>query len=181
MRLLRPTLLSAILTVTAAGILLWAQAPAPAPAGAAAKAPVPGSRTGGLGATKGAARPKSDPTPRWPDGHPMLSAAPGKTGFWNSGTGGLTEKGGMNLPTNLEIGEVPFQPWAKALYEARRADQQKNDPHARCLPPGGPRQFHTPYGLLIYELPEMKREDMVRLAAEPLRIMRRLWSEFASA
>jgi len=62
-----------------------------------------------------------------------------------------------NLPTNLEIGEVPFQPWAKALYEARRADQQKNDPHARCVPPGGPRQFHTPYGLLIYELPEAKR------------------------
>jgi hypothetical protein len=87
----------------------------------------------------------------------MLAAAPGKTGYWNSGTGGLTGKNGMNLPTNLEIGQVPFQPWAKALYEARRADQQKNDPHARCVPPGGPRQFHTPYGLLIYELPEAKR------------------------
>ena len=87
----------------------------------------------------------------------MLSAGPGKTGFWNSGTGGLTGKNGMNLPTNLEIGEVPFQPWAKALYEARRADQQKNDPHARCVPPGGPRQFHTPYGLQLYELPELKR------------------------
>ena len=83
----------------------------------------------------------------------MLAAAPGKTGYWNAGTGGLTGKNGMNLPTNLEIGEVPFQPWSKALYEARRADQQKNDPHARCVPPGGPRQFHTPYGLLIYELP----------------------------
>ncbi len=87
----------------------------------------------------------------------MLSAAPGKTGFWNSGTGGLTGKNGMNLPTNLDISEVPFMPWSKALYEARRLDQQKNDPHARCMPPGGPRQFHTPYGLALYELPEMKR------------------------
>ncbi|MEO5923204.1 MAG: hypothetical protein ABIR70_05185 [Bryobacteraceae bacterium] len=131
----------------------FAQAPAVDPAKPAA---VAGSRTGGLG--RGAtARPPSDPTPRWPDGHPMLSAAPGKIGFWNAGTGGLTGKGGMNLPTNLEIGEVPFMPWSKALYEERRRDQQKNDPHARCMPPGGPRQFHTPYGLQLYELPEMKR------------------------
>ena len=86
-----------------------------------------------------------------------LAGAPGKIGYWNAGTGGLTGKNGMNLPTNLEIGDVPFKPWAKALYEERRRDQQKNDPHARCMPPGGPRQFHTPYGLLLYELPEMQR------------------------
>jgi hypothetical protein len=157
MRLPDRTLISALASLIAAGVLASAQAPNAAAPGGPAKAPVAGSRTGGLGGARGAARPKSDPTPRWPDGHPMLSAAPGKSGFWNSGTGGLTGKGGMNLPTNLDISEVPFQPWAKALYEARRADQQKNDPHARCLPPGGPRQFHTPYGLLIYELPEMKR------------------------
>ena len=131
--------------------VLFAQAPA-----APAKPAVAGSRTGGLGAGA-AARPASAPTPRWPDGHPRLGAAPGKIGFWNAGTGGLTGKNGMNLPTNLDINDVPFQPWAKALYEERRRDQQKNDPHARCMPPGGPRQFHTPYGLQIYELPEMKR------------------------
>src|SRR5947209_8463945 len=101
--------------------LVFAQAPAGAPPAAA-----PSTRTG---RTTGA-RPPSAPTPRWPDGHPMLAGAPGKTGYWNAGTGGLTGKNGMNLPTNLDIGEVPFQPWAKALYEARRADQQKNDPHA---------------------------------------------------
>ena len=105
------------------GTLVFAQAPASTPAGPT------GTRTGRASGV----RPPSAPTPRWPDGHPMLSAGPGKTGFWNSGTGGLTGKNGMNLPTNLEIGEVPFQPWAKALYEARRADQQKNDPHARCV------------------------------------------------
>ncbi len=154
-------LFSAFLSLIAAGIFAWAQAPAgpadPSAAKAKAKAPVAGSRTGGLGAAKGKARPPSAPAPRWPDGHVMLSAAPGKNGFWNTGTGGLHGKNGMNLPTNLELNEIPFQPWAKALYEARRADQQKNDPHARCMPPGGPRQFHTPYGLQIYELPEMQR------------------------
>jgi hypothetical protein len=143
---MRLSILTALLLTAGVVTFVFAQAPAPAP--------VVGSRTGGKAP---GARPKSDPTPRWPDGHPMLSAAPGKIGFWNAGTGGLTGKGGMNLPTNLDIAEVPFQPWAKSLYEARRTDQQKNDPHARCMPPGGPRQFHTPYGLQLYELPEMKR------------------------
>lgn len=135
-----------ILSWTAASIVV-AQAPAAAPK------PVAGSRTGQVAGP----RPKSDPTPRWPDGHPMLGPAPGKLGHWNAGTGGLTGKNGMNLPTNIDISQVPFMPWSKALYEARREDQQKNDPHARCMPPGGPRQFHTPYGLMLYELPEAKR------------------------
>jgi hypothetical protein len=109
---------------------------------------------GGRGA---APRPPSAPTPRWPDGHPLLSAPPGQIGYWDSGTGSLTGKNGNNLPTNMETSEVPFQPWAKALYEERQRTQSKNDPHARCAAPGGPRQFHTPFGLLIYELPEAKR------------------------
>ncbi len=103
------------------------------------------------------AKPPSDPTPRYPDGHPMLSAAPGKIGYWDAGFGSLTGKNPPNLPTNIDMSEVPFMPWSKALYEARRAEQSKSDPHARCLPPGGPRQFHTPYGLLIYEIPEARR------------------------
>src|SRR5215471_7279360 len=103
------------------------------------------------------AKPPSDPTPRYPDGHPMLSAPPGKLGYWDAGFGSLTGKNPPNLPTNIDMSEVPFMPWSKALYDARRAEQSKSDPHARCLPPGGPRQFHTPYGLLIYEIPEAKR------------------------
>src|SRR5689334_13412226 len=148
---MRPHLFTWLLLASAT-ISTFALAQGPAQAPAAGKA-APSTRTG----RSTGPRPPSAPTPRWPDGHPMLAGAPGKTGYWNAGTGGLTGKNGMNLPTNLDIGEVPFQPWAKALYEARRADQQKNDPHARCVPPGGPRQFHTPYGLLIYELPEAKR------------------------
>jgi hypothetical protein len=130
--------------------ILWGQnqGDAPSQAPAAAK---------GKGKGKGAPKQPSRPTPRWPDGHPMLSAPPGEIGYWNSGTGGLTGKNGNNLPTNLEIDEVPFQPWARALFDERRRTQSKDDPHVRCVAPGGPRQFHTPFGLLIYELPEAKR------------------------
>ena len=60
-------------------------------------------------------------------------------------------------PTNLDVADVPFQPWAKALYEARLKVGDKDDPHARCLPPGGPRQFQTPNGFEFIEQPERKR------------------------
>ena len=101
--------------------------------------------------------PPSQPTPRYADGHPMLSAAPGRLGYWDAGTGSIFGKNGNNLQTNLEINEIPFMPWSRALYEVRRAELSKSDPHARCMPPGGPRQFHTPFGLQIYEIPEAKR------------------------
>jgi hypothetical protein len=93
-------------------------------------------------------RPPSEPTPRYPDGHIMLGQGPGKLGYWNSGTGGLAGKNGMNLPTNLETSEIPFQPWAKALFDERQRTQSKNDPHVRCVGPGGPRQFQ-PSGSLF--------------------------------
>jgi len=133
----------------AGAAILFAQDGAPVTIGSQLKG------RGGRGAAK--QKPPSGPTPRWPDGHPLLSAPPGQTGYWDSGFGGLTGKNGADLPTNLEISEVPFQPWAKALYEERRRTQDKTDPHVRCVAPGGPRQFHTPFGLLIYELPEAKR------------------------
>jgi hypothetical protein len=82
---------------------------------------------------------------------------PGQRGYWNSGIGSMTGKTGNNLPTNLEIREVPFKPWAQALYEYRRETLSKDDPHVLCVAPGGPRQFHTPFGLLIYEIPEAKQ------------------------
>ena len=47
----------------------------------------------------------------------------------------------MNLPTNMKISEVPFQPWARALYAYRQSTTTKDDPHTKCLPSGGPRLF----------------------------------------
>src|SRR5688500_5858602 len=70
------------------------------------------------------------PTPRWPDGKPRLSALPGERGLWNGGGGGTAE--------------IPYQPWAQAMMDFRRANEM--EPHTRCKPSGGPRQFLTPYG-----------------------------------
>ncbi len=52
-------------------------------------------------------------------------------------------------------GDVPFQPWAKAVYD----DRQKHElePHTRCKPSGTARQFLTPYGVEFVELPEAQR------------------------
>jgi hypothetical protein len=50
---------------------------------------------------------------------------------------------------------VPFQPWAKAVYD----DRQKHElePHTRCKPSGAAREFLTPYGVEFVELPEAQR------------------------
>ncbi len=67
----------------------------------------------------------------------------------------------MNLPTNLKISEVPFQPWARAIYEYRQSSTTKDDPHVRCKPSGGPRMFHTPYGMEFLDQPDLKRVYIV--------------------
>jgi hypothetical protein len=58
-------------------------------------------------------------------------------------------------PERPKVSEVPFQPWAKDLYTFR----QRNpfEPHTRCKPSGGVRQFVTPYGAEFVDMPELKR------------------------
>jgi hypothetical protein len=70
-----------------------------------------------------------------------LGALPGQTGTWNGGGGGNAD--------------VPYQPWARAISNYRRVNEF--EPHTRCKPSGGPRQFLTPYGVEIVDLPELKR------------------------
>jgi hypothetical protein len=55
----------------------------------------------------------------------------------------------------LAAPKVPFQPWAKAVYD----DRQKHElePHTRCKPSGVARQFLTPYGVEFVDLPELQR------------------------
>ncbi|HET9943703.1 MAG TPA: hypothetical protein VFR05_10195 [Terriglobia bacterium] len=55
----------------------------------------------------------------------------------------------------LTISEVPFQPWARALYLYRQENQL--EPHTRCKPSGGPRPFLTPYGVEFLELRDLQR------------------------
>src|SRR5262245_41078493 len=73
------------------------------------------------------------PTPRWPDGTRRFSAAPGEKGLWHpNGRPILSEPetdpeikdgqgrgafSGPPFPGKPKQSEVPFQPWARALYE----------------------------------------------------------------
>jgi hypothetical protein len=81
------------------------------------------------------------PLPRTADGKPDFS------GYWEADSGAYIG--------NLAVGvEVPFQPWAKALYDERRANASADDPEARCLPLGLPKWDILPYLTKIVQLPD---------------------------
>jgi len=119
----------------------------------------------GKGKGKGKQRPPSRPTPHGPDGHVLLGPLPGEGGVWNGNAGATIatnvgrglDNNLVNLPTNLKIPDVPFQDWARALYDSRQANNTADDPHVRCKSSGGPRLYHTPYGFEIVDIPELER------------------------
>jgi hypothetical protein len=84
---------------------------------------------------------KNGPAPRLADGKPDL------TGPWAPNA--IAEN--VNL---VGIGvQVPFKPEAEALYKSRIARLGKDDPEARCLPPGVPRLNTTPYPFRFVQTP----------------------------
>lgn len=95
------------------------------------------------------------PTPRFPDGHPNLGSTPAQKGYWELRPGGLA--GGGTRPA-----DVPFQPWAKAMYDYRRT-HQLDSPLVACKPGGGPSFFNAP-GFEIVDAPEMKRIFVLNIA-----------------
>jgi hypothetical protein len=158
------------LAASAAAVMLLSllAAPTSAQQGQAQQGQGQGQGRGGRGG-RGKNRPPSRPTPHWPDGHVNLGPLPGEKGDW-AGNAGSTlatnvgrglDNGGINLPTNLKIPDVPFLPWARALYDYRQEKLTADDPHVRCKPSGGPRLYHTPYGFEIIDVPEMQRIFML--------------------
>ena len=135
--------------------------------------PPPQGQAQGFGRGRGrGARPPSKPTPHWPDGRVNLGPAPGEKGLWSGMAGttlatnarGIDSFGvGLNLPTNLKVADVPFQPWARALYDVRQERLTADDPHVRCKPSGGARLFHTPYGFELIDEPDLKRIYMIEV------------------
>ena len=120
-----------------------------------------------------------------PDGTVNLGSPPGELGVWvppNAGDERLVELDNPNIPDPFAIAsnplqrtqrfdisaetltqfkgkitesQVPFQPWARALYDQHQVNQW--EPHTRCKPSGGPRALLTPYGTEFLEKPELGR------------------------
>jgi len=84
--------------------------------------------------------------PRQADGRVLLSAPDGEEGLW---------VGGITSLSVVDHDGVPYQPWAQELVRYRRGSPL--EPHTRCKPSGGPRQFLTPYGAEILEVPDLER------------------------
>ena len=86
--------------------------------------------------------PPSGPIPRTADGHPDL------TGNWQPNA----------IRQNVDmIGagvEVPMLPEARVIYDKRKAALGREDPEARCLPPGVPRMSTTPYPWSFVQTPK---------------------------
>ena len=77
-------------------------------------------------------------------------AAAGRAGGARAGGPG----GGRGAGAAAPCTKVPYMPWTLAVSNDRR--QNELEPHTRCKPSGGPRQWLTPYGAEIVELPEQK-------------------------
>jgi hypothetical protein len=97
------------------------------------------------------AKPAPRPTPRLADGKPNLGLTPNSRGYWGGGDGPLVQ--GANFP----LKEIPFQPWAKALYDYRNETLAKDDPYPKCVPHGGPRQFAAANGFQILQMHDVQR------------------------
>ena len=93
-------------------------------------------------------------TPRWPDGKVNLGSTPGKLGYWQvRGLGGFPR-----------ANEVPFQPWAKAVYEYRSSKSDLYPPLVNCKATGGPAFFNTPPGFEFVDVPELKSIFILNIA-----------------
>jgi hypothetical protein len=143
------------MALVSAAALLLAQAP---------DAGLNSGRLSGTGRGRGKNRAPARPTPHWPDGRVNLGPIPGEKGVWEGNAGSTLatnirpgiDNATMNLATNMKISEVPFLPWARAVYDYRQSTTTKDDPHVRCHPSGGPRLYHTPYGFEILDMPDQK-------------------------
>lgn len=78
------------------------------------------------------------PTPRTPDGKPDI------TGIWDPARPYF-----LNIAKDLKESDIPYRPWAAALYKHRRDTESKEDPTGNCIPGGVPRADAVPYPFKI--------------------------------
>jgi hypothetical protein len=147
-------------SIAAAAVLAAALAQ---PASAQEPQRTPGSLTPQAG------QKENRPAPRWPNGRIKLTPPTGEKGIWQpNGRPILSEPeteaaikdgqgrgafSGPPFPGKPKESEVPWQPWTKALYRFREANLF--EPHTRCKPSGGPREFITPGGIEFVDDPDL--------------------------
>ena len=133
-------------------------------AGQLPAAPAP-SPAAGQGGGRGQAAAPALPTPRTPDGKVILGTKAGENALWFPAGGGgerfVNADDAAPVAGKLKVSEIPFQPWARALYDYRVVNQL--EPHTRCKPSGGPRQFLTPYGVEILDITDLRKIFIVDL------------------
>lgn len=112
------------------------------------------------------------PAPRAADGKPDLSGvwqpAADPTGSAGGVEGIVAPRYLIDVTRDLKPEEVPFQPWAAALYKQRNDDFRRDNPLIRCLPAGVPRliAYTHPYKIvqtselivILYESATMFRQ-----------------------
>ena len=87
----------------------------------------------------------SAPAPRVPDGKQDLS------GTWEPSDNRYVG----NIAAGIDPEAVPFQPWAKAIFESRRdGSHAREDPPASCLPQGVPRLTAAPAPWKVVQAPK---------------------------
>jgi hypothetical protein len=128
------------------------------------------------------ARLANQPAPRSADGHIILGNTTTLKGVWVGGGLGFCNSNTVAAPASLNPGAVgrgdaaraggpggggrggrgaagpctpiPYMEWTRAVSDDRRRNEL--EPHTRCKPSGGPRQWLTPYGAEFLELPGEK-------------------------
>ena len=124
----------------------------------------------------------NEPPPRTADGRIVLGNTAMRKGVWVGGNLGFCNANRVSGPASLNPGArppgagralapqvalpegevvprapctpVPYMEWTLAMSDDRRRNEL--EPHTRCKPSGGPRQWLTPYGAEFLELPELK-------------------------
>src|SRR6266699_5052388 len=95
--------------------------------------------------------------PRTSDGKPNLAAPAPRLADGRPDLSGIWEPRGryvQNLAADLKPEEVPFQAWAKALFDERKnGSHSKEDQAAHCLPQGVPRINAAPAPWKIVQTP----------------------------
>jgi hypothetical protein len=98
--------------------------------------------------------PPTEAAPRWPDGRVNLGSTSDKKGYWEVRPG---------LGGNPRAADVPFQEWARALYQYRTSRTDMYPPLVMCKPSVGPGFFNAP-GFEIVDVPEQKKVFLINIA-----------------